>query len=67
MRNYQVDRYIEERFGKPDWTKSFINLRNKNEILTPIRNYTLWRVDEKKEWLTVIFVEKKQRMIDIVL
>lgn len=24
MRNIQVDRYIEQQFGKPDWSNSFV-------------------------------------------
>ena len=43
MRNRKVDAYMEQRFGKPNFKKSF---RRGNIILTPMGDkYRLWRVD----------------------
>ena len=43
MRDADVDEAIEEQFGKPDFTKSFIK---EGVIWTPIGKWKLWRVDE---------------------
>lgn len=42
MRSLETDAAIEARFGKPDWTRSFIEF---GMLLTPFKNYKLWRVD----------------------
>jgi len=43
MRNPEVDRYIYERFGKPDYPKSFIG--EDGQVWTPIGKVRLWRLD----------------------
>lgn len=44
MRNPQVDAYMEQRFGEPDFTKSFIK---EGMIWTPMGdNNNLWRIDK---------------------
>lgn len=37
-----VDKYIEGRFGKPDYSKSFIK---DGMVWTPIGKWRLWRID----------------------
>lgn len=44
MRVPETDKYIEERFGKPDFSKSVIDVDH-GEVLTPIGKWKLWRVD----------------------
>lgn len=42
-RSKQVDEYMEQKFGKPRWKKSF---RQGDQLLTPMeRQPKLWRVD----------------------
>ena len=46
-RNKQVDEYIELRFGKPDYTRSFIK---EGMVWTPIgTQYQFWRVESIEE------------------
>jgi len=42
MRVPEIDKYITEKFGKPDWHKSFIE---NDALLTPIGKVKLWRID----------------------
>lgn len=53
MRNVQADKYMEERFGKPDFSKSFLK---EGMVWTPMGNYRLWRVDP-------IFLESPQLLL----
>ena len=46
MRVKSVDDYVEEKFGKPDYLKSFIM---NNQILTPLSyGFKIYRVDPIK-------------------
>ena len=46
MRSPKLDRYMEARFGLPDWDKSFIVTRGGfSERYTPMDGWRLWRID----------------------
>jgi len=42
MRNLSVDKYMEQKFGRPDFKKSFVK---DNQVWTPIGKWNLWRID----------------------
>lgn len=42
MRDVVVDKYIEDLFGKPNFSQSFIK---NGQVWTPIGNVKLWRID----------------------
>ena len=45
-RNKEVDTYIEQRFGKPDFSRSFVK---DDVILTPMgAEYKLWREERRQ-------------------
>jgi hypothetical protein len=41
-----VDRYMEQRFGKPDYSRTFFNFNN-GFYYTPLGNHRLWRLDKQ--------------------
>ena len=46
MRSPKLDRYMEARFGLPDWDKSFIKtIGGISERYTPLDSWRLWRID----------------------
>jgi len=51
VRNEEVDKYIEERFGKPNFLLSFSLPGNPNLIYTPMGSRKkLHRVDRRKDF-----------------
>ena len=52
MRNSKVDKYMEERFGKPDYSKTFPDMNPYSQTygkwLTPFKHVMLWRVGDTR-------------------